>query len=414
MLGRILAETRVPPLELVETLNLEEIDVKPRPCLTLRTPRQNWGIGVRQADRRAGVRLRRRRDPGRADHAAGGLDRAGPGDPPRPADRELGRRQAVRAGLPRGEGPAARPRHARAAGQAAGAGDQGPGGRRLAGRGRGQADPPGRRVQAGALHRHRLVRAGRRRRLRGPERQPARPAGRRQARRPDGRAGRRLDGDAPRGVAQEVRHARRPGLRQRERQPAVQPVAGRRPRRAAGRAARDPGRRRLREGPAEPPRSSRGSWPLDSPPGFHGELRPYQREGLGWLDYLQRFGFGGILADDMGLGKTIQVLALLQRRRAHRQAKGPSLAVVPRSLVFNWIAGGREVHARAAGARLHRARPPPAPRAVPRLRPDRHHLRHAAQRHRRAGAPSSSTTRSSTRRRRSRTPRASRPRRPGC
>ena len=76
---------------------------------------------------------------------------------------------------------------------------------------------------------------------------------------------------------------------------------------------------------------------IDSPSGFHGELRPYQREGLGWLDYLQRFGFGGILADDMGLGKTIQVLAFLQRRRAHRQTKGPSLAVVPRSLVFNWI-----------------------------------------------------------------------------
>ena len=76
---------------------------------------------------------------------------------------------------------------------------------------------------------------------------------------------------------------------------------------------------------------------IDSPSGFHGELRPYQRDGLGWLDYLQRFGFGGILADDMGLGKTIQVLAFLQRRRAHRQAKGPSLAVVPRSLVFNWI-----------------------------------------------------------------------------
>jgi superfamily II DNA or RNA helicase len=76
---------------------------------------------------------------------------------------------------------------------------------------------------------------------------------------------------------------------------------------------------------------------IDSPPGFHGELRPYQREGLGWLDYLQRFGFGGILADDMGLGKTIQVLALLQRRRFRRQARGPNLAVVPRSLVFNWI-----------------------------------------------------------------------------
>ncbi len=80
-----------------------------------------------------------------------------------------------------------------------------------------------------------------------------------------------------------------------------------------------------------------GIQPVDAPAGFHGELRPYQREGLGWLDYLQKFDFGGILADDMGLGKTIQVLALLQKRRARRQAKGPSLAVVPRSLVFNWI-----------------------------------------------------------------------------
>lgn len=79
-----------------------------------------------------------------------------------------------------------------------------------------------------------------------------------------------------------------------------------------------------------------GVEPLDAPPGFQGELRPYQREGLGWLDYLRRFDFGGILADDMGLGKTIQVLALLQRRRARRQSKGPSLIVVPRSLVFNW------------------------------------------------------------------------------
>lgn len=76
---------------------------------------------------------------------------------------------------------------------------------------------------------------------------------------------------------------------------------------------------------------------LDAPPGFQGELRPYQREGLGWLEYLRRFDFGGILADDMGLGKTIQVLALLQRRRFRRQAKGPTLIVVPRSLVFNWM-----------------------------------------------------------------------------
>ena len=46
MLGRILAETRVPPLELVESIRLEEIVAKPRPCLTLRTPRQNWGLAA--------------------------------------------------------------------------------------------------------------------------------------------------------------------------------------------------------------------------------------------------------------------------------------------------------------------------------------------------------------------------------
>jgi len=80
-----------------------------------------------------------------------------------------------------------------------------------------------------------------------------------------------------------------------------------------------------------------GVFPKEAPPGFRGELRPYQREGLGWLEYLQKFDFGGILADDMGLGKTVQVLALLQSRRARRQSKGPSLIVVPRSLVFNWM-----------------------------------------------------------------------------
>lgn len=73
---------------------------------------------------------------------------------------------------------------------------------------------------------------------------------------------------------------------------------------------------------------------IDAPPGFTGTLRPYQREGLGWFDFLRRFGFGGCLADDMGLGKTVQVLALLQQR--HQEKAGPSLVVVPRSLMFNW------------------------------------------------------------------------------
>ena len=113
--------------ELVETLNLEEIDVKPRPCLTLRTPRQNWGIGADKLlaelefDYDGAVIPAGRTTPLAVSTELGLVD------PPRPADRERGRRQALRAGLPRGEGPAARPRHDGAAGQAAGAGDQGPG-----------------------------------------------------------------------------------------------------------------------------------------------------------------------------------------------------------------------------------------------------------------------------------------------
>jgi superfamily II DNA or RNA helicase len=73
----------------------------------------------------------------------------------------------------------------------------------------------------------------------------------------------------------------------------------------------------------------------DPPPGFVGALRGYQRDGLGWLEFLRRFGFGGCLADDMGLGKTVMVLAHLEGRR-EQGAKKPSLVVVPRSLVFNW------------------------------------------------------------------------------
>ncbi|HTL51881.1 MAG TPA: DEAD/DEAH box helicase, partial [Planctomycetota bacterium] len=93
---------------------------------------------------------------------------------------------------------------------------------------------------------------------------------------------------------------------------------------------------------------------LDPPASFQGTLRDYQREGLGWLEFLRAMHFGGCLADDMGLGKTVQVLALLEARRAReesalaatpqdavaasapREPHLPSLAVVPRSVLFNW------------------------------------------------------------------------------
>ncbi|MCK4998939.1 MAG: DEAD/DEAH box helicase, partial [Anaerohalosphaera sp.] len=67
-------------------------------------------------------------------------------------------------------------------------------------------------------------------------------------------------------------------------------------------------------------------------------LRPYQQQGIAWLNLLVQLGLGACLADDMGLGKTLQVLALLSafRHDQNRQKTTPSLLVVPASLLGNW------------------------------------------------------------------------------
>jgi len=64
-------------------------------------------------------------------------------------------------------------------------------------------------------------------------------------------------------------------------------------------------------------------------------LRPYQQEGLNWLNFLDEFNFGGCLADDMGLGKTVQILAFILSQ-AEKGGHNTNLIVVPASLVFNW------------------------------------------------------------------------------
>lgn len=75
---------------------------------------------------------------------------------------------------------------------------------------------------------------------------------------------------------------------------------------------------------------------VNAPDGFALELRPYQSEGLSWLQYLREQELAGILADDMGLGKTAQTLAhLLLEKQSGRMDK-PSLVVLPTSLIFNW------------------------------------------------------------------------------
>ncbi|MBV7461826.1 MULTISPECIES: DEAD/DEAH box helicase [unclassified Acidovorax] len=78
--------------------------------------------------------------------------------------------------------------------------------------------------------------------------------------------------------------------------------------------------------------------PVAAPQGLQVQLRPYQLEGLAWLQYLRAQGLGGILADDMGLGKTAQALAhVLAEKEAGRLTR-PALVVLPTSLLFNWQA----------------------------------------------------------------------------
>jgi superfamily II DNA or RNA helicase len=75
----------------------------------------------------------------------------------------------------------------------------------------------------------------------------------------------------------------------------------------------------------------------DVPVGLRASLRAYQKQGLGWLQFLTELRAGGILADDMGLGKTLTTLALLQWRKEREPAQKPSLVVAPTSVITNWL-----------------------------------------------------------------------------
>lgn len=61
-------------------------------------------------------------------------------------------------------------------------------------------------------------------------------------------------------------------------------------------------------------------------------LRPYQLEGVLWLQNQRLNGAGCLLADEMGLGKTLQVIAHL----ACVNTDKPHLVIAPVSLIYNW------------------------------------------------------------------------------
>ena len=78
--------------------------------------------------------------------------------------------------------------------------------------------------------------------------------------------------------------------------------------------------------------SSVNSDPEVQPDGFIGELRSYQAEAVGWLQFLDDAGLGGCLALDMGLGKTPTILA----RIGAEPGTSPALVVAPPAVVGNW------------------------------------------------------------------------------
>ncbi|GAB3389445.1 DEAD/DEAH box helicase [Azotobacter armeniacus] len=85
--------------------------------------------------------------------------------------------------------------------------------------------------------------------------------------------------------------------------------------------------RRLRDLPQQAVRA---------PAGLQAALRPYQLQGLAWLQMLRELQVGGVLADDMGLGKTLQTLAHILLEKEAGRLTAPALIVMPTSLIPNW------------------------------------------------------------------------------
>ncbi len=102
--------------------------------------------------------------------------------------------------------------------------------------------------------------------------------------------------------------------------------------------------------------------PAPIPAGLRAHLRPYQHDGLSWLQRLREHGFGGVLADSMGLGKTLQTLAHVLAEKEAGRLDQPVLIVAPTSVLPNWRAEAERFAPSLRVLVLHGAR-----------RADRHH-----------------------------------------
>jgi superfamily II DNA or RNA helicase len=83
------------------------------------------------------------------------------------------------------------------------------------------------------------------------------------------------------------------------------------------------------------PTSTAATMPL--PVGLRADLRPYQEEGVRWLQHLRANDAGGILADDMGLGKTLQTIAHILAEKEAGRADKPVFVLTLTSVIGNWV-----------------------------------------------------------------------------
>lgn len=79
-------------------------------------------------------------------------------------------------------------------------------------------------------------------------------------------------------------------------------------------------------------------------------LRPYQRAGIHWLDWLHQNHLHGLLADDMGLGKTLQSICLLRQAYERTLSRQHSLVLAPKSVLHHWE---REIQRFYPGMRVY-------------------------------------------------------------
>jgi len=77
------------------------------------------------------------------------------------------------------------------------------------------------------------------------------------------------------------------------------------------------------------------------------DLRPYQKAGVSWLNWLVDHSLHGILADDMGLGKTIQMASTIRLAYESTQSHLQSLILCPKSVVRHWYREIKRVYPKA-------------------------------------------------------------------